>query len=84
MFGVLIDGPANVFCDNQGMVKYLSIPESTLLEKHNVVNYHAVQEAVAAGILRVGKEDTMTNLADMLTKVMMSERRYELCQGFMW
>ena len=45
MFGVLIDGPANAFCDNQGMVKNLSIHESTLLKKH------AVCEAVAAGIL---------------------------------
>ena len=79
MFGVPIDGPVNVFCDNRGVVKNLSIPKLTLLKKHNVINYHAVCEAVAAGILRVGKEDTMTNLADMLTKVMMSERRYKLC-----
>ena len=60
-------------------MKNLSIPELTLLKKHNVINYHAVREVVAAGILQVGKEDTITNLADMLTKVMMSERRYELC-----
>ena len=51
MFGVPIDGPANVFCDNRGMVKNLSIPKSTLLKKHNAINYHAVHEAVAAGIL---------------------------------
>ena len=51
MFGVLIDGPANVFCDNRGMVKNLIFPESTLLKKHNAINYHAVCEVVAAGIL---------------------------------
>ena len=42
MFGVEIDGPANVFCDNCGVVKNVSIPESTLMKKHNAINYHAV------------------------------------------
>jgi hypothetical protein len=36
MFGIPIDGPANVFCDNHGVVsKNVSIPESTLMKKHN-------------------------------------------------
>ena len=73
MFGVPIDALVNVFCDNHGMVKNLSILESMLLKKHNAINYHAVQEAAAAGILQVGKEDMMMNLADMLMKVMTSE-----------
>ena len=51
MFGIPIDGPANVFCDNRGVVKNVSIPESTLMKKHNAINYHTVREAVAAGIL---------------------------------
>jgi hypothetical protein len=68
MFGVPIDGPANVFCDNQGVMKNASIPESTLMKKHNAINYHAVREAVAAGILCVGKEDGETNLADLLRR----------------
>ena len=56
MFGVPIDGPANVYCDNQGVVKNTSLPESTLSKKHNAINYHAVREACAAGIVRVAKE----------------------------
>jgi len=51
MFSIAIDGPANVFCNNHGVVKNLSIPESTLLKKHNSINYHAVREAVAAGMI---------------------------------
>jgi hypothetical protein len=51
MFGVPIDGPANVFCDNRGVVKNASILESTLMKKHNAINYHAVQEAAAARIV---------------------------------
>ena len=42
MFGVPIDGPAKVFCDNHGVVKNLSILESMLMKKHNAINYHAV------------------------------------------
>ena len=63
-----------MFCDNHGVVKNVSIPKSTLMKKHNAINYHAVQEAVAAGILRVGKEDSETNLADLLTKVLTGEK----------
>ena len=51
MFGVLVEGQANVFCDNQGVVKNASIPESTLAKKHNAINYHVVREAAAARIL---------------------------------
>jgi hypothetical protein len=84
MFGVPIEGPANVFCDNRGVIKNVSIPESTLMKKHNAINYHAVREAVAAGILRVGKEDGETNLADLLTKVLTREKRWNLCWHIMW
>jgi hypothetical protein len=78
MFGIPIDGPANVFCDNQGVVKNASLPESTLAKKHNAINYHSVREAAAAKILRVGKEDSESNLADFLTKVLTAEKRRRL------
>ena len=84
MFGVNIDGPANVFCDNRGVVKNASVPESVLQKKHNAINYHVVREAVAAGIIRVGKENGETNLADLLTKVLNGERRNKLCMHIMW
>ena len=52
---VPLDSLDNVFCDNNGVVKNTSIPESTLSNKHNAINYHCVHEAVVAGILRVRK-----------------------------
>ncbi|KAL7549949.1 hypothetical protein ACHAWF_013200 [Thalassiosira exigua] len=67
--GIPMKGPANVYCDNQGVVKSTSIPKSTLSKKLNSINYHIVREAAAAGILRVAKEDTESNLADALTKL---------------
>ena len=78
MFGVSLEGPAQILCDNQGVVKNTNVPESVLTKKHNAVNYHAVREAAAAGVLEVHKEDTATNLADLFTKVLPSDRRREL------
>ena len=46
------------FCDNQGVVKNISIPSFTLAKKHNLINYHTIWEAVAADIMMIFKEDT--------------------------
>jgi hypothetical protein len=84
MFGVPIEGPSNVFCDNNGVVKNTSIPQSMLSKKHIAINYHAIREAVAAKILRIGKEDGMTNLADLFIKVLTADRRRALCRHLMY
>jgi hypothetical protein len=84
LFGVPIIGPANVLCDNQGVVKNTSIPESTLTKKHNSINYHIVREAAAMGMIRVGKEDTETNLADLLTKMLSQPRREKLLRNLIY
>ena len=62
MFGIPIDGPVDIFCDNRGVVKNTSILESVLMKKHNSINYHAVREAAASNIIRVEKEDSNKNL----------------------
>jgi hypothetical protein len=84
LFSVPLLGPANVLCENQGVVKNTSIPESTLTKKHNAINYHIIQEAAAMGIIRVGKEDTETNLADLLTKMFSRPRRVKLLASIMY
>jgi hypothetical protein len=47
-------------------------------KKHNSINYHVVREAVAAGVMRVAKEDTRTNPADALTKILRFDRKQKL------
>jgi hypothetical protein len=47
------------------------------MKKHNASNYHAVREAVAADIFRVRKEDGETNLADILMKVIVGQKRLD-------
>jgi limonene-1,2-epoxide hydrolase len=67
-------------CDNCGVVKSPGIPKLMLMMKHNaIINYHTMREAVVADILRVGKKDSKTNLADVLTKVIVGQKRWEFC-----
>ena len=40
MFGVPIEGPTNVFCDNESVYKNVSTPESVLKNKHHYFSYH--------------------------------------------
>jgi Reverse transcriptase (RNA-dependent DNA polymerase) len=82
MFGVPIEGPSNVFCDNEAVYKNTSLPESTLKKKHHSIAYHRCREAVAAGTIRVAKEGTKTNLSDLFTKLLPQPRREELLDKF--
>ena len=84
MFGCPIAGAANVYCDNRGVVTNTSVPESTLSKKHNSINYHVIRETVAAGIMRVAKENTLTNLADALTKLLPYSKKHDLMQCVLW
>jgi len=45
MFGILVDGETNVFCDNEAVVHNLTKPESTLKKKHIAISYHRAREA---------------------------------------
>lgn len=84
MFGVPIEGPTNVFCDNEAVTKNCSTPESTLKKKHHSINYHRNREAVAAKTIRIAKEDSETNLADVFTKIMPAFKRNGLLDKFMY
>ena len=84
MFGIPIEGPTNVFCDNEAVTKNNIFPEYTLKKKHNSIAYHRSREAVAAGTIRVTKEDGKTNLADVLTKPLAQATKDFLCDRFMY
>ena len=84
MFGVPIDGPIHVFCDNEAVTKNAIHPESTLKKKRNAIAYYQTREAVAAGTIRVTKEDGKTNLADILTKPLPQVTKESPCDKFMY
>ena len=68
MFGVEIDGPTILYCDNQSVVHNAQHPESKLKKKHISISFHKIREAVAAGVVEIHKVGTTDNLADVLTK----------------
>ena len=78
MFGVEIDGPANVFCDNEALYKSATFVETQIKKKHNAICFHKVRETVAAGIMIVHWEDGNSNLADILTKALPPIKRKAL------
>jgi hypothetical protein len=67
MFGIPIEGPTSMYCDNQSVVMNATQPEMTLKEKHNSTANHQVREAAAAGTIHIAKENHVSNIADMLT-----------------
>jgi hypothetical protein len=58
MFGIEVEGPTNVFCDNEAVVKNMTTQESQLKKKHMAISYHRVREAVTAGTINITKEHT--------------------------
>lgn len=74
MFGVPLDGPANVHCDNEVMCKNVSVPSLVLNEKMHSVSFHHHRETVAVGVIRMAKEDMDTNLSDSFVKLMLHAR----------
>ena len=83
MMGVPLTEECAVFCDNSAVVTN-SRPESTLKKKHAAINFHRVREAIAAGTIKVAKENTQTNLADILTKLMSGPKMKELLENILW
>ena len=70
MIGVPIEGPTNVYYDNEAVVSNSILAESTLKKKHLSMSHHKTREYGAKGAVRIGYESTDTNMADMCTKVL--------------
>lgn len=84
MFRIPIDGPPNVYCDNNSVVINSAKPESTLKKKHNTIAYHKVRESIAQGTICIAKEPGESNLADILTKPLPGPRMKMLIQHILY
>ena len=82
MFGVPIDGPRDMFCENEAIYKNSSTSELVLRKNHHIIDYHMCREEAAEGIFRIAKEDTETNLADIFRKGLPRLRREQLLNFF--
>ena len=77
-FGIPIETPANIFCDNNSVVTSTSQPEVTLQKKHNGIAYHKCREAVASNTMRVAHWPGEDSFADLLTKPLPIARQTKL------
>ena len=84
MFGITVEGPAHVYCDNESVVDNSSKVESTLDKKHHSVAYHYVRNAVAASIITVACINRNDNLADAFTKRLPEVTRNHLFRNWMY
>ena len=83
-FGIPVNRPMDVFGNNESVFKNVSRPESTLSKKQHSISYHACRESVAANIVRIVKENMLTNLVDIFTKTMNMPKQKNLLGGFMY
>jgi len=84
MMGIEVDGPTNMFCDNESVVKNATRPDSMLKKKHCAIAYHRVREAQARNVLRIAWESTISNLSDIFTKILDGPRHHELTRCILW
>ena len=82
MFGVPLEGPRNVFCDNEAVFMNASQPDSTLKKKHTSICYHCCREVVACRMIRIAKERMLTNLSHLFTKPLTRFTRENLLDCF--
>ena len=84
MFGIPVEDLMNVFCDNKSVFKNMTIPNSTLKKKYTSISYHQSRDTITSGTMRVAKEGTTTNLANLFTKPLAETRRAFLLEWFMY
>jgi Reverse transcriptase (RNA-dependent DNA polymerase) len=82
--GIPIDGPANVYCDNDAVVRATQFPTEQLHKKHNGIAFHYNRFTIASGAARVGRCDTKENLSDPLTKLMSAPAKNPLLDKYMY
>ena len=54
VFGIPIDGPAYVFCDNQSMTKNETLPQSVQSKRHNPICNHRDRRSHTAEVIIFG------------------------------
>ena len=83
MFGVHINGPVRIFCDNKSVVINMSFSNSVLKKKHCAVAHGKVKSAIACGIALVYYEKSDYNIVDLLIKVLPYSKREKLVRCIM-
>lgn len=57
----------------KAVTKNCSILESMLKKRHHAIAYYCNHQAAATATIRIAKEDTEMNLADLFTKMLLPD-----------
>ena len=68
MMGFGLDGPVNLFGDNQSVILNTTIPSSQLKKKIHACAYHRIREMISCKAIRFIHCQSIYNAADVLTK----------------
>ena len=84
IMGVKITGPSYIYGDNMSVATNSSKPESTLKKKSNSICFHTVRESVAMGESLVTHIKSNDNVADVLTKSIVGQKRRKLVSKILY
>ena len=82
--GIPIENETYMFGDNQSVVTSSTLPHSVLKKRHNILAFHRVREAIAAGILFFNFVKGKLNPSDVLTKHLGHQIAYPLIKPFLF
>lgn len=82
--GIPINDKTYMFGDNQSVVTSSTLPHSVLKKRHNMLAYHRVREAIAAGILKFFHISGKLNPSDVLTKQLGHQVAFPLLKPFLF
>ena len=81
-FGVPIDGPTTVLCDNETVCNNMRSPDSRINKKQNSIAFHKSREVVTVSIIRVAHESSTTKNFDFLIEKKSTVERDRLLLKF--
>ena len=79
-----LNGPTDVFCNNQAVVNISQPPYESFWKKQNFIYYHFIYKTVSAGYVNVANEPTETNLSDIFTNIFPGPKRYQLATAILY
>jgi hypothetical protein len=84
MMGVPIEEKTYMFGDNKSVITSSTIPHSVLKKRHNLLAYHKVREAIAAGLMSFYHIPGTENPSDVLTKNLTHAIAWKLIKPFLF
>ena len=83
MFTIPMDGPTNVFFDNQSVCNNVQMTASTSKKKKIAICYHLVRELYVGSVMRVEWDIGKANLSGVLKKLMPDTKKQYICGKLM-